>query len=105
MPSTGATNRLGSFKVACYPPVDRIDFSEFPELDVVGFDIHVDDLFAVGKGDGIAEFVEDFEVFFDRVGSDLLFPGSPQDVFHGVEIDTVLGSSKFVDWGNVGVFK
>ncbi len=59
----------------------------------------------MGKGDCIAEFVEDIKVFFDRVGSNLLFPGSPLDVFHRVEIRVVRCFAQFVNWGDVGVFK
>ena len=105
MPSSSAADGLRPFEVAGNPPVHRVDFSELSELDVIGFDVHVDDVFAVCKGDGVAEFVEDLEILVDGVLADFLFPRCSLDVLHRVEEGPVGGPSQLVHGGDVGVFQ
>ena len=105
MPSPSAADRLWTFQIAGNPPVNCVDFTVLAELDVVGFDVHVNDVFAVRKADGIAELVKDFQIFFDGDLTDLLFPRSSLDVFHGVEKGSFGTAPQFVNRGDIGVFQ
>ena len=76
---------LGHGQINRLPPVDNQNLTELPKHDVVGFEIAVQNVLRVSKGDRVDDILEDLKIFFQRLIFNHTLPRFAANLFHHIK--------------------
>ena len=76
---------LGHGQINRLPPVDNQNLTELAKHDVVGFEIAVQNVLRVRKGDCVDDILEDLKVVFQRLLFDHALPRFAANLFHHIK--------------------